>query len=99
MLYQLSYTRMSAGRLSAGPRGGLLLASSDFQPTTRSLPRRPAAYLPRVHGGGRIRTYVGLSPADLQSATISHSVTPPTSAGEALALTSPRPLPARFPAI
>ena len=29
------------------------------------------------HGGGRIRTYVGQSPADLQSATISHSVTPP----------------------
>ena len=30
------------------------------------------------HGGGRIRTYVGQSPADLQSATISHSVTPPS---------------------
>ena len=30
------------------------------------------------HGGGRIRTYVGHSPADLQSATISHSVTPPS---------------------
>ena len=29
------------------------------------------------HGGGRIRTYVGQSPADLQSATISRSVTPP----------------------
>ena len=32
---------------------------------------------PGIHGGGRIRTYVGQSPADLQSATISHSVTPP----------------------
>ncbi len=29
------------------------------------------------HGGGRIRTYVGQSPADLQSAAISHSATPP----------------------
>ena len=28
-------------------------------------------------GGGRIRTYVGRNPADLQSAAISHSATPP----------------------
>ena len=63
MLYQLSYTRVSAGLTPA--------------PLVGDLPRRPAALLPRVHGGGRIRTYVGHSPADLQSATISHSVTPP----------------------
>ena len=33
-----------------------------------------------VSGGGRIRTYVGQSPADLQSAAISHSATPPAPA-------------------
>ena len=60
MLYQLSYTRMSAGQLSAGRRGGLLRSILEvparfFQP----LPRRPAAHLPRFNGGGRIRTYVG----------------------------------------
>jgi hypothetical protein len=37
----------------------------------------PTVSLSARHGGGRIRTYVGQSPADLQSATISHSVTPP----------------------
>ena len=31
----------------------------------------------RASGGGRIRTCVGQSPADLQSAAISHSATPP----------------------
>jgi hypothetical protein len=39
---------------------------------------RRTAVPPYRHGGGRIRTYVGQSPADLQSATISHSVTPPS---------------------
>ena len=42
-----------------------------------SYTRVVGSLLPRIHGGGRIRTYVGHSPADLQSATISHSVTPP----------------------
>lgn len=39
---------------------------------------RDTSRLTARHGGGRIRTYVGQSPADLQSATISHSVTPPS---------------------
>jgi hypothetical protein len=44
----------------------------------RSRTSRVPARLTTRHGGGRIRTYVGQSPADLQSATISHSVTPPS---------------------
>ena len=48
------------------------LTGPSFDPTAR-----PPDRLSARHGGGRIRTYVGRSPADLQSATISHSVTPP----------------------
>src|ERR1041384_490779 len=42
------------------------------------------------HGGGRIRTFVGRSPADLQSAAISHSATPPTTPLHAPTDTEPR---------
>jgi hypothetical protein len=63
MLYQLSYTRISVVSPDAPP-----------SPVTRD----PRLTTHDSHGGGRIRTYVGQSPADLQSATISHSVTPPS---------------------
>ena len=81
MLYQLSYTRVFGGAAISGAAGQFAsiphLNPDVSPPLASSLPRRPAALLPRIHGGGRIRTYVGHSPADLQSATISHSVTPP----------------------
>jgi hypothetical protein len=78
-----------SGRRDSNPRPSAWKA--DALPTElhpRVSGPAPAALLP-CHGGGRIRTYVGQSPADLQSATISHSVTPPTSPGS---------LP-RFPAV
>ena len=63
MLYQLSYTRASRVMHCS------VIDCSVIASTARLTAR---------HGGGRIRTYVGHSPADLQSATISHSVTPPS---------------------
>ena len=57
-----------------------------FEPTTSSLegwsstaelhPRVRVVY-PRAGGGGRIRTFEGVEPADLQSAPFGHSGTPP----------------------
>ena len=74
MLYQLSYTRMPVvGRTSRdSSRSNPSAPIRAVQLTTYAL------RLTTLHGGGRIRTYVGQSPADLQSATISHSVTPPS---------------------
>ena len=65
MLYQLSYTR------------GFRFLLQMYRSRSLSAFAIPARLTAR-HGGGRIRTYVGHSPADLQSATISHSVTPPS---------------------
>ncbi len=46
--------------------------------TTELLPRRGRACCVHMNGGGgRIRTSVGRSPADLQSAAIDRSATPP----------------------
>ena len=62
MLYQLSYTR------STHTRSAVPLSCPTALPSYR---------LTALNGGGRIRTCVGLSPADLQSAAINHSATPP----------------------
>jgi hypothetical protein len=58
MLYQLSYTRVFSGAVISGSAG----QSAPVSDTTSGAlltrivpPRRPAA----LHGGGRIRTYVG----------------------------------------
>jgi hypothetical protein len=61
MLYQLSYTRVSAGQRGRRAAGQFMRARLCISSDTHSaiLPRRPAALLPRFHGGGRIRTYVG----------------------------------------
>ncbi len=45
----------------------------------------PSYRLTGLSGGGRIRTCVGLSPADLQSAAINHSATPPEPHSETFA--------------
>src|SRR5215217_1180997 len=60
---------------------------TGFEPATNSLEGCDSTpeLLPRIEpanqdgngGGGRIRTSVGRSPADLQSAAIVHSATPP----------------------
>ena len=86
MLYQLSYTRVPEA--VDDPKHELTCRRLTSLPTYLS--RRPA-HDPRLHGGGRIRTYVGQSPADLQSATISHSVTPPTRARLRATLTRVHP--------
>ena len=61
MLYQLSYTRVFGGAVISGAAG----QSAPVSDTTSGalltrivLPRRPAAPA-ALHGGGRIRTYVG----------------------------------------
>ncbi len=63
----------------------------------RPLRPRPASFPPgrdrppaRGGGEGRIRTFVGLRPADLQSAPFNHSGTPPRNRIRALSRPSPR---------
>src|ERR1043165_301585 len=82
----------STFRLSVLPSSSSGRRDSNPRPSAWKADALPTELHPRAspHGGGRIRTFVGRSPADLQSAAINHSATPPTNPLHTPADTEPR---------